>query len=395
MGKHAILSPSGASRWLSCTPSARLEQTFPDRSNDAADEGTAAHKLAEIELKFMFGFTTAQQYRNERADFVKTSKWYCQDMANYIDDFCAYVEEAFNSAGEGAQIFLEVELNLNFWVPEGFGTGDVIIVSDTVAILIDLKYGKGVSVSAFENKQLRLYSLGVVFHFGLTFGFKRIVATIYQPRIDNITTDEITVKALETWAEEVLKPRALLAFAGTGEFVVGEHCTFCRAAPECRALAEANLKIIQTDFGTVENVPAMEMLTVAEYVEILAASARVRSWLKSIERHALVEALRGRKWPGYKVVQGRSSRKWSEPLVVETRLLSLNYLEDQIFEPSKLLSVAQIEKVVGKKKLPDMLGSLIHKSSGAPALVPESDKRIEYKPAEVDFAEFAELDDDE
>jgi hypothetical protein len=390
MGKHAILSPSGASRWLACTPSARLEQNYPDRSNDAADEGTAAHKLAEIELSYMFGKITAHEYRTKRNAFTKSSKWYCAEMQNYVDDFCAFVEEAFNSAGEDAQIFLEIELNLNSWVPEGFGTGDVIIVSATIAILIDLKYGKGVAVSAIENKQLRLYALGVLFHYGLTFGFKRIEMTIYQPRIDNITTDQMTVIDLERWAEAVLKPRAKLAFAGEGEFEVGSHCGFCRAAPECRALAEENLRICGSEFQSTE------LLLPSEISDILTAAGRIRSWLNSVEHNALVAALNGKKWPGFKVVEGRSSRSWADKSVVESLLsLAFGFSDDQIFEPAELFSVAKIEKLIGKKKMPNAILKLVNKSNGKPALVPESDKRPEYQPAQADFAEFAEDDDED
>ena len=304
-------------------------------------------------------------------------------MQSYIDEYVNYVEECYNEFGREAQIFFEVRLDLSSWIPDGFGTGDVVIVADGIAHLIDLKYGKGVAVSAINNRQLMVYGLGVYHHFDLLYAFNRIRLTIYQPRTDSITTDEFVLHDLLDWAEQELKPKAALAYAGEGEFVTGPHCQFCRVAHQCRALAEENQRLARLEFA---------FITDTETVEILQAAERFRSWLKAVETNALSEAIRGKKWPGLKVVEGRSNRSWVNTDKTIAVLRALGYSDDKIFHPAEIFSPAQVEKNIGKKQAKQLVGLSV-KPRGKPALVADTDKRPVFVSAQVDFADYAETED--
>jgi hypothetical protein len=240
MPAHAILSPSGASRWLACTPSARLEAALPDKAGQAAAEGTLAHSIGEWMIKHKAGMVSKAKYNTYLKNLI-AHDLYDNSMLDHCEDYAAYVIETFNAAKvrtKDAVIMVETKLDLTKYVPEGFGTGDVIIVADHIMDFIDLKYGKGVQVSAEENKQLMLYALGALEMFDYLYDIHTIRMHIYQPRMDNISVFEIGVGELVYWAEEELTPKAKLAFAGEGEFCVGKHCQFCRARPTCKAHAD-------------------------------------------------------------------------------------------------------------------------------------------------------------
>jgi hypothetical protein len=384
MSAHAILSPSGAHRWLTCTPSARLEQQFPDSAGQAAAEGTLAHSLSELILRFRTKQIAPSLY-DTKLKALQSDSLYESGMLDYCEDYAVFVLERFAEAQahtSDAVLKLETKLNLTDYVPEGFGTGDAIIIADGTLDLIDLKYGKGVPVSAEQNKQMMLYALGALRDFDFVYDIQRVRMTIHQPRIENFSTYEVAVEDLKLWAEQELKPKAALAFAGEGEFAPGTHCRFCRAKAVCRALADYNLSIAKHEF----KAPAL--LTDEELVSILARVEQFTTWVSAVEEHALNEAVNnGKKWPGYKLVEGRSNRKYADETAVACKLLKVGFPEDDI-APRKLLGITDMTKVLGKKDFAFYLDDLIVKPPGRPTLVPATDKRPEYNSTESAIADF-------
>lgn len=381
---HALLSPSGAHRWLNCTPSAVLETGFEDRAGDAAKEGTLAHKLAETLLAGKLGLISLQAM-NEQLDEIYAESFYEAAMEEYIQDYVAFVLEQFNAAKaqtSDAMIFLEQRLNLTDYVPEGFGTGDVVIIADGTLYITDLKYGKGVPVAAKENKQMMMYSLGALREFEHMFEVHTVCMTIHQPRIDAVNSWEIPVNDLKRWGEFTLKPLAQLAFEGKGEFKAGEHCRFCRAKAQCRANAEYNLQLAAYDFKQPD------LLNDDEVADILNRADLFSKWLNAVEEFALTEAVeKGKKWPGYKLVEGRSNRTYSSEETVANTLLQNGYNEDSIFT-KKLLGITAMEKALKKATFNSLLGDYIVKPPGKPTLVPETDKRPAYNSTEAAAADF-------
>lgn len=384
MGAHAILSASGAYRWMSCTPSARIEQNFEDSSSDFAKEGSLAHELGELLLAKELG-TLDKKDVTKKLKAIEKSEFYSQEMKDYVDKYVDYVMERFAEhrvATEDAEIQLESRLDFSDWVPEGFGTGDVVIVSDSTVEIIDLKYGKGVPVSAEENPQMRLYSLGAYKSQNFLYDITKIRATIFQPRLDNISTEELTKDELLAWAENELVNKAKLAHMGEGEFVAGDHCRFCKAKYTCRARAEANLEMAKFDFKDAA------LLSHNEIGEILEKADELQKWAKDIQAYALEQAEKhGIKFPGWKLVEGRSNRKYLDENEVVSTLTSAGFEEDIIFKKT-LLGITDMEKVVGKKKFNEILSDLVIKPSGKPALVPESDKRPELNSADSAAEDF-------
>jgi hypothetical protein len=349
--KHAILSASGAHRWLKCTPSARLEQDFKDEQSPYAKEGTKAHRLAEQWLQYHLG---------ERSDPPQGEP----EMTDYVE---VYVNAVLERATPEATVLLEQRLDFSPWVPEGFGTGDAVIISNGRLEIVDLKYGKGVPVSAEENPQLRLYALGAINDFDWLYDFDTVRMTIVQPRLDNISSEEMTVDELWQWGESI-KPLAMRAFIGEGDFIPGEHCRFCKARYTCRARAEANLELARLDFQTPET------LNVEEIAEVLKQAEDLQRWVRDVKEYALNQAHRhGVKFPGWKVVEGRSVRKYADEEAVARRL------QEEGHDPYRkvLLTITELEKQLGRKRVGEVIGDLIEKPPGKPTLVPETDKRPE------------------
>jgi len=356
MRKHAILSASGAHRWLNCPPSARLEEHFPDEPSPYAEEGTKAHKIAEGILLDKI---------DEPADETN-------EMFEYVS---RYVEVVLEKWIPGAQLYVEQRLDFSPWVPEGFGTGDAVIVSDDVLEIIDLKYGKGVQVDAEGNPQLRLYALGAYNEFGALYDFQTVRMTIVQPRLDHVSTEELSLDELLAWGERI-KPIAQQAYEGKGEFKAGPHCRFCKARRTCRARAEANLELARYEFRKPE------LLSIEEVAEILAQAEELAAWAKDVKEYALTQAYRhGVKFPGWKVVEGRSTRKITDEAALAERLAA----ED--IDPYKkvLKGISELEKEMGRKRFAELAADLIEKPPGKPTLVPESDKRPEINSAVLDF----------
>lgn len=376
---HAVLSASGASRWMACTPSADLEKDIPDQSSEFAREGTAAHELSEIYLMHEIG-QIAKGTRTRRINkFREDSVYFNQEMIDYVESYVDIVVEKINEAkarSKDAVVLLEQRLNFSEWVPEGFGTGDVVIISEGVLEVIDLKYGKGVEVSAVDNPQLRLYGLGAYSLYDMLYDIDTVSMTIVQPRLDNVSTETMTAEDLVHWAESEVKPKAELAWDGEGDFVPGEHCRFCKIRATCRARADENLKMAQYEFAEPEEIAAEPTLGLNEIGKILFQADELKKWAEDIKKYALEQAEKhGEKVPGWKLVEGRSNRRYSdEDSVYET--LKKDYEEDRI-APRKLLGITAMEKEIGKKVFASTIGDLIVKPAGKPTLVLESDKRPE------------------
>lgn len=378
---HAVLSPSSASRWLSCTPSARLEMQYPDKAGDYAKEGTLAHEFGELRLRRYSGEIDNAEWTKKTSGLVKDSL-YSESLEEYAGGYADFVWEKYQLAQKttsDAVLRIEEKIDLTAYVPEGFGTGDAVILADGTMEIIDLKYGKGVQVSAVENKQMMLYALGALDMFGFMYAIHTVRMTIYQPRLDNVSEWEMPVEELLMWGMNELAPRAKMAFAGEGSFNPGKHCQFCRAKAQCRALAEKNMEVARHEFDDASLLSDAEISKVLEQMDIF------RNWMSAVEEYALQAALNGKAFPGFKLVEGRSNRKYVDEKKVADRLIENGYKSDLIYEPAKLKTITAMEKLVTKKAFTAILGDLIIKPQGKPTLVPVSDKRQEWNSAENDF----------
>ena len=383
-GTHALLGPSGAKRWMSCPPSARLEESFQEESTDYAAEGTLAHKLAEQILRYNNG-EISKKALTGRLNKLKADPLYNQEMQDYIEDYANRVWEVINETKAScpdALILFEQQLDFSEYVPEGYGTGDVVIVADDMVNVIDLKYGKGVGVSAENNPQLRLYGLGAYLEHSMLYDIRRVRMTIIQPRLENISTEEMAAEELLDWAETEVKPKAALAYAGEGDFQVGEHCRFCRARKTCRAKANYNLELVKYEFADPP------LLSEEEIGEVLRKADELAHWVKDITEYALAEALKGQKFDGWKLVEGTSRRKYADQDKAETALTAAGYALEVIRKPAELIGLTDMTKLLGKKKFEELLAGLVIKPEGKPTLVPESDKRPEINTADAAKADF-------
>jgi hypothetical protein len=379
---HASLGASKASQWLACTPSIRLGEQYEETTSIFAKEGTFMHELSELYLSYELKQITKAQL-NKKLKQMKQNEFYNSEIEQAVQTYVDVVTEKVNEARARSKdplILIEQKVDFSPWVPEAFGTGDLILFSGNRLEIVDLKGGKGVKVSAVENPQMRLYALGAINSFGVLFDIDSVLMTIVQPRLDNISADEMQVDELLEWAENVVKPKAELAFKGEGDFVPGEHCRFCKVKANCRARAEENLKLACMDF---QKPP---LLTDDEIVEVLTSIDQLMSWSKDVQEFALAKAMNENKqWPGMKLVEGRGSRKYSDDNAVVEALTAAGYDDDVIFKKS-LNTITTLEKELGKKTFQELLGSLITKAPGKVKLVPEEDKRQEIKSSpEVDF----------
>lgn len=374
--KHAKLSASSAHRWMNCNPSANLEREFADRSSEAAAEGSAAHALCEHKLR------KALKMRSTRP----VSKYDSDEMEMYTDSYVEFVLEQIEVAKQHcADPFVLIEQRLDFscYVPDGFGTGDCLIVADKLLHIIDFKYGLGVLVDAEENPQMMLYALGALRLFDALYDIDTISMSIFQPRRENVSTWTITVAELEEWAEQTLRPKAELAFKGEGEFNPGPWCTFCKAAVKCRARAEEKLALARYKFAKPP------LLTDEEIEDILSRLDDLTKWANEIAAYAQDAAINhGKQWTGFKLVEGRSIRKYTDETAVVAAATAAGYRD--IFKKS-LIPITEMEKLMGKKTFAEVLGGLVIKPQGKPTLVPASDKRPAiHTGANHDFTEITE-----
>lgn len=388
---HALLSASGASRWLNCTPSPRLEQAYVEETSDYAQEGTLAHEFAEINLKKDLKLIPLKEY-NKLAKEFRSSKFYTDEMEEEVQKHVDYVKQQYAEAlriTPDAKLLIEERVDLTAYIEEGYGTNDDIIIADGVLEVIDLKYGKGLRVSAENNPQLKLYGLGALRAFDLMYDIHTVRVTVTQPRLDSISSWEVSREDLIEWGETIVRPTAKKAYAGEGEQKPGDWCRFCKAKPQCRALADLTLQTAKEDY-TNPNIETI--LSDKEILDIYQKSAIITDWLNSLNSYILSEAVKGKKWEGLKLVEGRSNRVITDPEKVEEVLTAKGYKKEE-FTNSKLKGLGDLEKLVGKKNFNPLLAEYVDKPKGKPTLTTEDDKRPEYFENEAfsDFSEDPEL----
>ena len=370
--KHAVLSASSSERWLNCPPSARLCEAYEDKGSDYAAEGTDAHTLCEYRLKQALGIPAE--------DPIENLSWYNEEMEECAVGYAAYVVELLETAKQICSdpvVMIEQRVDFSRWVQDGFGTADCILIADGVLNIVDYKHGKGVEVSAEGNTQLSLYSLGALEIFDGIYDIDRVCVHIFQPRKSNVVSSMMDKSDLYEWADTELTQKAQLAYEGKGDFSCGEWCRFCKAKAECRERAEANLALARYEFQS----PAL--LADEEIADILGKVDALTAWASDVKEYALQQAISGKEWTGWKLVEGRSNRKYtSEAAVAAT-------VEGAGFDPyeRKVLGVTAMQKLLGKTRFEELLAPYIEKPQGKPTLVPESDKRPAMNTAKNDFME--------
>ena len=408
---HAILGASSAKRWLTCTPSARLGERLTSRfgseSSPYAQEGTKAHALAEIKVRKAFyaadGMTTtvySRMSQEERDAYTGINAFRYDalraelgdipsDMEHATDAYCDVVMEKYLSAKDqdaSTRLLLEQRLDYSRWVPSGFGTGDCVIVSDSLLEIADLKYGLGIPVDAVDNPQLRLYGLGAIAKFGQLYDFPAVRMTIIQPRLESVSEETLGRVELLDWAEAEVREKAQQAWKGIGDFVPGDHCRFCPAKAVCSARVAEALKLFRYGFETPGLIPDEQIPGILETLDVAEA------WIKDFRSYAEKQALNGQKFPGWKLVRGKKpNRRWADPEEVRAQLLRAGYAPGQI-ETTSLKPVGEIEKTIGAKAFRALVGGLVAQGEGRLTLVPESDKRLEYASADAAFADLISND---
>ena len=367
MGKHALLSASSSHRWIVCPPSAKLSEQFEDKGSEYAQEGTDAHALCEYKLRRALGM--------DAKDPTEDLSFYNEEMEQCAEEYASYVMELLGEVKECCKdpvVLVEQRLDYSRFVESGFGTGDCVIIADGTLYVIDYKHGKGVEVSALSNPQMMCYALGALELFDGIYDIDSVCMTIYQPRRENISVCTLGKDELYAWAENVLSPAAKLAYAGEGEFCAGEHCRFCKAKAVCRKRAEYNLELARYDFAVPDTLEAAEIAAVLDRADDLAA------WVTDVKEYALQQALNGTEYPGYKVVEGRSNRRYISEDAVAATVTKAGY------DPyaHKVLGLTEMQKMLGKKRFDELLGALVEKPQGKPTLAPVSDKRPVYRPTD-------------
>ena len=366
MTAHAILSASSSKRWLTCTPSARLEATLPEPKKapgafDFSQEGTTAHSLAEAKLRHYFGQISTEEFEKEY-ETIKETKYYNDEFESHVDNYVLYVR---SQIGEGDLPFFEQRVDFSDWVPDGFGTADVVILSKHAIRVIDLKFGQGVPVSAIDNSQLRLYALGAYAKFKEEYpDLKEVSYTIHQPRLDSISTDGTSIHRLIDWANYFVKPKAKKAWSGSGEFLPGDHCQFCRAKATCRARADFNNELAKLEF---KDPP---LLDDEELQNVLAKAQDLRQWVSDVEEYALQKAVEENKIPrGYELSTTVTHRRIADQVLAAEVLKEKGLPETEIWEQPKLKSIAALEKLRPKGQVVAWLGELVQRPEGSPKLV--------------------------
>lgn len=376
---HSRYPASASARWINCPGSIRLSDQCQTEDNGStyAEEGSVAHEAAEIKIRI----ATDKTVKADDLKKVMKSEYWDGEMDEATDYYRDVVLERYNAAGMGAELMVEQRVDYSDYAPHGFGTSDAVIVNDDTIEVIDLKYGKGIKVSAQGNPQMRLYALGALEIFGDLYDFQNVRYTIIQPRLDHVSAEEITVEELVAWGNNVVKPAAEAAARPDAPIRAGEHCRWCPAKAICRERAEANLALARYDFKRGD------LLGDEEISDILTRADELARWVSDIQEYALAQAMDGKEYDGWKLVEGRSVRKYADDLKVADALQAAGYDEAMLYE-RKLLGITAMEKLVGKKKLTETLGDLIIKPAGKPVLVPASDKREAINTAAGAAADF-------
>lgn len=379
---HAILSASGASRWLACTPSARLEEQFPDSTSEYAKEGTLAHEVCELKVRKNLIEQMPTRTYNTKLKKLKENELWQDEMDKFTDAYLEYIQELVHSYSCSPAVMVEKKVDFSQYVPEGFGTADCIVIAEGTMHIIDFKYGKGVAVSAENNPQMKLYALGAYLEYSMLYPIEKIRMAIIQPRLENEASEsEIFVAELIDWAENVVKPLAEKAYKGEGTYIAGNHCRFCRAKATCRERARMNLEASKFE------MKAGALLSDTEVGEALKMAQDLAKWAEDLKEYALTESLKGKIIPGWKAVEGRSVRAFKDTDLAIKTIVDSGIDEALLYE-RKQLTLAQIEKLLGAKQFKELVGELVEKAPGKPTLVLETDKRekiVNRITAEEDF----------
>jgi hypothetical protein len=388
VAKHALLSASTSARWLNCTPSVYAEQGEPVTCSVYAKEGTDAHELGELKLQRAFGKMTEDEYLGALEMFKTRSEYYNEEMDEFVDEYVNMVKEQ----SEGCiDIKFEQKVDFSHIVPDGFGTSDTVIIFPNKVVIVDLKYGKGVPVTAEDNSQLSLYALGTIHTLNLK--VEDIRVCICQPRISNYSSWDVKFETLNKWGEEYVRPRAQLAIKGEGTLVPGDkQCRFCKLAGKCKARADLRLNEAREAFGgevtdlvvAEDRKELVKQLSLEKLAIVLEIAPLYAEWLKDVEAYAYQIAMSGTQIPGYKLVQGRTVRKVDDEEGLLQTLLAQGYSEKELMKAPSLNNLTTLEKVVGKNTFASIAAPYISKPIGKPTLVPESDRR-----APINFTEIA------
>nr|WP_296074568.1 DUF2800 domain-containing protein [uncultured Ruminococcus sp.] len=374
--EHAVLSASSANRWLHCPPSVRLSEGYMDKASVFAMEGTSAHELCEYKLRSALGMEAENP--TENLDFYNT------EMEECAEGYATYILELVEKAKETCSdpvIMVEQRVDFSRYVPEGFGTADCIIIADDILNIVDYKHGKGVEVSAEDNPQMKLYALGALELFDCLYDISKVQMTIFQPRLSNVSVFVMNKADLLNWANDELTAKAELAFEGKGELCCGEWCKFCKAKSNCKERARVNMEMAQYEFRK------SSLLTDEEVVDILSKVDELTSWASDVKNFALEQAVRGKQWPGWKVVEGRSNRKYTDESAVAQVVKNAGYNPYD----EKIMGITNMTKMLGKEKFNELLGDFVERPQGKPTLVTEDDKRPEMNTAKEDFKEEIQL----
>lgn len=370
--EHAVLSASSANRWLHCPPSVRLSEGYMDKASVFAMEGTSAHELCEYKLRSALGMEAENP--TENLDFYNT------EMEECAEGYATYILELVEKAKETCSdpvVMVEQRVDFSRYVPEGFGTADCIIIADETLNIVDYKHGKGVEVSAEDNPQMKLYALGALELFDCLYDISKVQMTIFQPRLSNVSVFVMDKADLLNWANDELTAKAELAFEGKGELCCGEWCKFCKAKSNCKERARVNMEMAQYEFRK------SSLLTDEEVVKILSRIDELTSWASDVKNFALEQAVRGKQWPGWKVVEGRSNRKYTDEGAVAQVVKNAGYNPYD----EKIMGITNMTKMLGKEKFNELLGDFVERPQGKPTLVPEDDNRPEMNTAKEDFKE--------
>lgn len=378
---HALLSPSTANIWTVCHPAARLAANFRDRSSSYADEGTVAHRYAELLLAVLFGKMTEEQVKKLLEKEIYKSEYYNLSMRDYVKAYVTYIRKLVKHRHT---LFLETKLILSKYIPESFGTGDVAFINGSTLYVVDFKYGQGVEVNVKENKQLLIYALGWLEYLGYLFEIKNVKLIVYQPRLENIDEWDISIEDLEAWAVDELIPNAKKAWEGKGDLVPGKHCRFCRAKKRCKAFANYNMGLDEYELKDPK------LLTLKELSLILDQAAIFINWIGEIKSFAEDAAKAGKKIPGYKLVEGKSNRVIGD-LDKLIKALKRTGLDESEFFKTDLKSFTDIKALIGVKAFNKFIDPHLIKPKGALALVPEADKRAAFNGNEKALNDFSDL----
>lgn len=401
--KHAILSPSAAHRWLHCTPAPRVEAEFPETTSEYAEEGRLAHSVCELAAKKKFTVMNNRTY-NSRLKKLKADPKWDDEMLSTAATYVEHLTEHAMRFEHAPYVALEVQVDITDYAPEAFGTCDCVMIGGDELIITDYKHGKGVPVSAQDNPQMLLYALGALKLYRPIYGdtIRRVSTYIDQPRLGSYDGASMTVEELIAWGESI-KPKAAAAFMGTGEFAPGEWCRFCRAKAKCRARANQNTALedfkdciplgrsipMQAEYDTTGFKPS-NCLTDEEIGALLVRAEGLVAWYNDLKEYALAACLNGKTIPGWKAVEGRSTRAWTDQDAALEALMA-GGVEEAIIYDRVPKTLAQLEKVIGKQRFGELVGGMITKSPGKPALAAESDKRPAYNGAAADFSEVKAL----